>query len=218
MKSFIVIGLGRFGSALAVELFRLGNEVLAIDADEEMVQAISEQVTHAVVGDATDEAVLRSIGVRNFDSAIVAMAGDDIQDSILITLMLKEMNVPEVICKAKDGMHRKVLERIGADKVFLPEHDMGVRMASSLTTTNIAELFELSEELSIVELTPPDSWVNKSLKSLSLRTQYGLNILAVRVPGHDTVSVSPSADYVIQAHDILLAIGDNKSINRFRRL
>ncbi len=217
MKSFVVIGMGRFGRAVATELYKLGCEVLAVDTEEENVEYVADRVTHAIVGDATDETVLGSIGARNFDCAIVAMAGEDIQDSILVTLMLKDMGMKEIICKAKDELHRKVLLKIGADRVIMPERDMGERLAMGLTSTNIIDVLELSVDHSMVEVTPPPQWQGRSIRELDVRASYGLNIMAVRTTDRRRIEVSPTGDYVIHPEDVLIVVGDNKSIKRFRR-
>ncbi|MFQ9916583.1 MAG: potassium channel family protein [Flavonifractor plautii] len=146
MKTFVVIGLGRFGSAVATELSSLGHEVLAVDEREDHVQRVAEKVTHAVTGDARDPSVLRALGVRNYDCAVVAV-GDDIGNSALITLNLKEIGVKRVICKAQSHVHRKVLEKIGADRVVFPEHEMGVKLAQGLSSSNVLNFIELSDGL-----------------------------------------------------------------------
>ena len=150
MKTFVVIGLGRFGSAVATELSSLGHEVLAVDEREDHVQRGAEKVTHAVTGDARDPSVLRALGVRNYDCAVVAV-GDDIGNSALITLNLKEIGVKRVICKAQSHVHRKVLEKIGADRVVFPEHEMGVKLAQGLSSSNVLNFIELSEDFGIAE-------------------------------------------------------------------
>lgn len=213
MKSFVVIGLGRFGSAVATELYKRGNEVLGIDMDDDTVQRISESVTHAVVGDAKEESVLRAIGVRNFDCAIVAIASD-IQDSVLITLMLKEMGVKYVIAKGQSALHTKVLERIGADRVVFPEHDMGQRLAQTLTSSNLIDFIELSPDFSIVEIHAPESWIDLTLADLSVRAQYGVNILAIRGENGRIISVSPTAEQRISVGDVLVVVGANDDITR----
>lgn len=213
----MIIGLGRFGNAVARELYKRGNEVLAIDNDEDAVQRIADFVTHAVVGDAKDENVLRSIGVRNFDCAIVAIASD-IQDSVLVTLMLKEMGVKFVIGKAQSQLHSKVLQRIGADKVVFPEDDMGNRLAQTLSSSNVIDFIELSQDFSIVEINPPPSWLNQTLKQLSVRAKYGINVLAVRGEGHKIMTISPTADQEIRAGDVLIVIGANDDIERLGNL
>lgn len=218
MKSFVVIGMGRFGAALACELTRLGNEVLAIDESEEAISRIADDVTHAVVGDAKDENVLRSIGARNFDCAVVAIAGD-IQDSVLVTLMLKEMGVKMVIAKAQSAVHMRVLERIGADKVVFPERDMGQRVASNLAATNIIDFIELSEDYSIVEIGCPKKWDGKTLLETNVRGLYGINVIAVR-GGADgkQVTISPPANFQLHAQDVLIVIGGNDDLERLREL
>jgi len=139
MNSFVVIGMGRFGQSVAKTLYQLGKDVLVIDQDEEVIQEISEEVTHAVVGNATDEHVLKSLGIRNFDVAVVAI-GVDIQSSILVTVLLKELGVKYVVAKAQTELHAKVLNKVGADKVIFPERDMGIRVARNLVSTNIPDL------------------------------------------------------------------------------
>ena len=218
MKSFIVIGMGRFGSALACELTELGNEVLAIDENEDAITRVADSVTHAVVGDAKDENVLRSIGARNFDCAVVAIAGD-IQDSVLVTLMLKEMGVKTVIAKAQSALHMRVLERIGADRVVFPERDMGQRVAQNLAASNIIDFIELSDDYSIMEISCPERWFGKTLKDTNVRGLYGINVIAVR-GGDDAhkVTVSPPANYEFQSGDVLVVIGGNFDLERLREL
>ncbi len=218
MKSCLVLGLGRFGQAVATELHRLGWEVLAVDENEDNVQQVADLVTHSIVGDAKDEIVLRSIGVRNFDCAIVAIAGYDIQDSILTTLTLKELGMKEVICRAKNDLHRKVLLRIGADRVITPERDMAIRLASSLSSTNLVDMFELSPDYSMVELGAPKPWHNKTMRDLDVRAAFGLNIVAVRDRDHIRINMSPSADYVIRPDDVLVIVGQNDDIAMVKRL
>lgn len=218
MKSFIVIGMGRFGSALACELTELGHEVLAIDENDEAISRVADSVTHAVVGDAKDENVLRSIGVRNFDCAVVAIAGD-IQDSVLVTLMLKEMGVETVIAKAQSALHMRVLERIGADRVVFPERDMGQRVAQNLASANIIDFIELSEDYSIVEISCPKRFFGKTLKESNLRGLYGINVIAVR-SGDDNhqVMISPPANYEFAQGDVLIVIGGHDDLERLREL
>lgn len=217
MKSFVVIGMGRFGSALATELYKLGHEVLAIDEHEELIGKVADHVTHAVVGDAKDESVMRSIGVRNFDCVVVAIA-DSLQDSVLTTLMLKELGAKYVICKAQSEMHMKVLQRIGADRVVFPERDMGQRLAQNLSSTNIIDFIELSKDFSIIETAAPNSWHGKSLKDLGVRSEHGLNIIAVRGAEKEKVVVSPPGSYVVKPNDVLIVVGANSALNKVRDL
>jgi trk system potassium uptake protein TrkA len=216
MKQFVVIGLGRFGRAVAERLCELGHEVLAIDTDEEAVQKISEKVTHAVTADAADESVLKSLGVRNFDVGVVAI-GSDIQSSIIVTLMLKEMGVAYVVSKAQNELHAKVLLRIGADRVVFPERDMGERVAHNLIATNILEYIELSPEHSIIEFAVLKSWVGKDLRDINLRAKYGVTVVAIRNMNDDQINVSPKADNEIKEGDILIVIGGNDDLKKLER-
>lgn len=212
MKTFVVIGLGRFGTAVATELCSLGHEVLAIDGREEIVQAIAERVTHAVAGDARDPAVLRALGVRNYDCAVVAV-GDDVGNSALITLNLKELGMKEVVCKAQSHVHRKVLQKIGADQVVFPEHEMGVKLAQGLSHSNLLNFIELSEDYGIVEISPPKSWAGSSIRTLDVRARYAVNIIAIRTKS-GTMIVAPGPDYIVQADDIIITLGRNDDISR----
>lgn len=212
-QSFLVIGLGRFGAALAQSLYELGQEVVCIDESEEAVHRVADHVTHAMQGNATDEAVLRAVGARNFDCVVVSMAGD-IESSILITLMLREMGAKKIISKSQSALHTKVLQKIGADEVVYPEYESGMRLAQMLSSPNFADLFELSPDYSVAEVLAPKKWVGKTFAQLDMRRRHGLNILAVRDRRRLGLKVSPSADYVIQEGDYLVALGHNKDIGR----
>lgn len=214
MKTFVVIGLGRFGYAVATELSALGHEVLAIDSQEDNVQIIADQVTHAVVGDARDPAVLRAMGVRNYDCAVVAV-GDDVGNSALITLNLKELGMKEVICKAQSHVHRKVLEKIGADRVVFPEHEMGVKLAQGLSSSNVFNFIEVSDDYGIVELAVPSSWRYHTIRELDVRNTFHVNIIAVRKGKTQDcdLDVAPGADYVLESGDHVVALGRSEAIN-----
>lgn len=216
MKTFVVIGLGRFGSAVATELCTLGHEVLAIDGREEIVQNVANRVTHAVTGDARDPAVLRALGVRNYNCAIVAV-GDDVGNSALITLNLKELGIKEVVCKAQSHVHRKVLEKIGADRVVFPEHEMGVKLAQGLSHSNVLNFIELSEDYGIVEITTPKGWVGSSIRALDVRAKYRVNIIAIRDES-GKMTVAPGAEYILQENDVVVTLGRNEDINRLHIL
>ena len=215
MKSYIVIGLGRFGSALARQLGRLGAEVLAMDVRSDLVQQISGDITHAVVGDAQDKEVLRALGVRNFDCAVIAI-GDDLAASVLTTMNLKELGVPYIVCKAHDETHRRVLEKLGVDRVVIPEQEQGERMARSLHSHNVLDYIELSEAYGILEVPAPKSWQGKTLKELNVRAKLGVNIIAVENGG--TTNVSPAADYAICSGDVLVVIGENYALEAVQKL
>lgn len=211
MKSYVVIGLGKFGAAMALELMALGNEVLAIDRQEELVQRISGSVTDAVVADAQDEEVLRSLGVRNYDCAVVAI-GDDAAASILATLQLKELGLPRVVCKASDEMHRKALLKVGADKVVIPEKEMARRFARSVSSASVMDYIELSDDYAMVESTAPDGWVGRNLVELNVRAKYGVAVIAFRRGGRFVISPNPNDP--IQQGDILVLLGSGEDLAR----
>ena len=215
MKSYIVIGLGRFGQTLARQLCMLGAEVLAMDVRNDLVQQVAEDVTHAVVGDAQDKEVLRALGAKDFDCAIIAI-GSDLAASVLTTMNLKELEVPYIICKAHDETHRRVLEKLGVDRVVIPEQENAQRLARSLNSHNVLDYIELSEDYGILEVPAPKSWVGKTLKGLNVRAKHSVNIIAIE--NEKTVNVSPPADYEIQAKDILVVLGDNYSLEAVQKL
>ena len=215
MKSYVVIGLGRFGSEVARRLFEQGCEVLAVDTHSELVQQISQDVTHAVVADARDKDVLRALGVKDFDCAVVAIGGS-LGDSVLATMNVKELGVPRVVCKAHDETPRQVLRKLGADQVVIPEQEQAARLAKSLSSYNVLDYIELSDEYGIIEVPAPKSWMGKSLKELNVRAKLGVNILAIKQ--NDTINVSPAADYPIGADDILVVLGDTAALEKVQKL
>jgi trk system potassium uptake protein TrkA len=214
LKQFVVIGLGRFGLSLAKTLYDLGHDVLGIDIDEEIVQNVADSITHAVKADATDENVLKALGVRNFDVAVVSI-GNDIQASILVTLILKEMGIKYVVAKAQNELHGKVLYKIGADRIVFPERDMGIRVAHNLTLSNILDYIELSPEYSIIEISAISPWFNKSLSQLNMRRKYGLNVIAIKRDGD--VMISPNGDDVILKGDVLAVVGQKHDIENMEK-
>ncbi|EJT5913127.1 TrkA family potassium uptake protein [Clostridium perfringens] len=210
-KQFVIIGLGRFGSSVAKTLYALGHDVLAIDSNEDLVQEISDSVTHAVQMDATDENALRTLGLRNFDVAVVTI-GANIQASVMATLLVKDMGIKYIIAKGNSDLHAKVLYKIGADRVILPEKDMGVRVAHNLVSSSILDYIELSPDYSIIEIESPKEWYGKSMKELSLRSKYGINVMAIKK--NNEVNISPDADDVINKDDIVVAIGSAEDLTK----
>lgn len=215
MKSYLVIGLGRFGSAMAKQLCTLGAEVLAMDIRPDLVQQVANDVTHAVVGDSKDKEVLRALGARNFDCAVIAI-GDDLATSVLTAMNLKELGVPYVVCKAYDETHRRLLEKLGVDRVVIPEQEHAQRIARSLYSHNVLEYIELSAEYGILEIPAPKVWVGKTLKELNVRAKLGVNIIAVENGGK--TNVSPAADYKIREGDTMSVLGDNVALEAVQRL
>jgi len=210
MKQFIVLGLGRFGSAVATTLIELGHEVLGVDNDEEIVNTLKDKITQSVQADITEEKVLTELGVKNFDAAIVCI-GTDLETSILVTMMLKEMGLKYIIAKAQNNLHAKVLEKIGVDKVVFPERDMGARIARRLITPNIKDYVELEPDYNIIEIKALPEFVDKTLSELDMRNKYGINVLAIK--RNDSLNISPRAKDVIKKGDFLIVIGETKKIN-----
>ncbi|MDO3410969.1 TrkA family potassium uptake protein [Saccharibacillus sp. CPCC 101409] len=210
-KQYAVIGMGRFGSSVAKALSQMGFDVLAIDASEERTQEISSLVTHAVSADSTDEEALRALGIRNFDVVVVAI-GQDIQASILTTLILKEMSTGLIIAKAQNDLHGKVLSKIGADKVIFPERDMGLRLAHNLISPNVLDYIELSGDYSIFEMLVPARMVGRNLIELNLRQKYGCNVIAVR--RNEKMNISPSPQERLWEGDILVIVGERDDLVR----
>lgn len=210
MKTYVVIGMGRFGVQIARRLSELGNEVLAMDASPEKIQQIADEVTQAVVGDSRDAGVLRALGIQNMDCAIVAI-GEDMAASVLTALNLKELGVPMVICKAKDENHKKILEKIGADRVVVPEWEYANKLAQGLCSSNVMEYIELSRDYGILEFGAPADWVGKTLRQLNVRAKMGVNILAIR--RCEEIEVSFSADRVIEAGDTIVALGEYRALS-----
>ena len=215
MKTYIVIGLGKFGSRAAKRLCELGCEVLAIDREPDLVQPISNQVTQAVVGDARDKEVLRALGAKDFECAIVAI-GDNLADSVLATMNLKELGVPYIVCKASDETHRQVLLKLGADRVVIPEQEQADRLAKNLSTPNVLEYIELSDECGIVEIPAPKNWIGKSLRELNVRAKLGINIIAVKTG--EVIDVSPAPDDPIAAEDVMVILGETAALEAVQKL
>lgn len=217
MKSFVVIGLGRFGSAIAKELSALGHEVLALDTSEDRVAQVVDHVTHAVAGDARNMEVLKALGVSHFDCAVVAM-GSDVGNSALITLNLKELGLKQVVCKAQSHTHQRVLEKIGADRVVFPEYEMGMKVAQGLSSSNVLNFIEFSDDYGIVELAAPKSWAGKTLRELDVRNAFHVTIIAVRHGAGGALDVSPRADVPLEGGDNIVALGRSEDINRLHEV
>lgn len=215
MNSYAVVGLGRFGAEVARQLHSLGCEVLAMDTSSELVQQVAQDVTHAVVADGQDKEVLKALGVRNMDCAIVAIGGD-LAASVLVTMNMKELGVPYIVCKAHDETHRRVLEKLGADRVVIPEKENAARLARGLSSPNVLDYIELSEDYGIVEVPAPRIWCGKTLKELNIRAKLGVNILAVRRNGK--INVAPAADFQIESGDVMVILGDSAALEAVQKL
>ena len=214
-KQYAVIGLGRFGTSVASNLHKMGYEVLAIDSREERVQAFSDEVTHVVQADTTDEETLSALGIRNFDVVVVAI-GEDIQANVLTTLQLKELGVPYIVTKAKNALHGKMLEKIGGDRIVYPERDMGQRVAHNLVSSNVMDYIELSPNLGIVEVRVPPALVGKTLAETNLRAKFEINVVAIK--REEKVIVPPLPTEKFSVHDILVVVGGIKGIQGLEEL
>ncbi|MDR6122834.1 trk system potassium uptake protein TrkA [Bacillus sp. SLBN-46] len=214
-NQYAVIGLGRFGISIAQKLFESGQEVLGVDVNEERVEDSHSFVTHAVIADSTDADALKSIGIRNFDTVVVAI-GNDIQASILTVLLLKELGVKRVIAKALNKLHGQVLDKVGADWVVFPERDMGMRVAHQLLSPKVLNFIEISKNYSVEEVKIPEYMIEKTLRELDLRARFNLSVIAIR--HEDEINISPSPDQIINHGDVLVVIGENRDLEKFANL
>lgn len=213
-KQFVVIGCGRFGQSVAIKLSEMGSEVMVVDENEEVIQSISDKVTYAVQADATDENAIKALGIRNFDVAIVTI-GSDIQSSILVTLLVKEMGIKHIIAKAQNAAHAKVLYKIGANRVVFPEKEMGIKVAKGLLSSNVLELIDLAPEYSILEIKMSEDWIGKSLVEINMRRQYSLSVIAIRRGDEIDINVEP--DRVLLKDDVLVVVGHNKDLQKLEK-
>ncbi|MFD2760601.1 potassium channel family protein [Lentibacillus juripiscarius] len=213
-RDYAVIGLGRFGGSICQELNQEGMQVLAIDKDEDKVNEFKNIASHAVIADSTDEATLRELGIKNIDHVIVAI-GDNIQASILTTVVLTDLDIKKITVKAQNDYHEKILNRIGAHQVVHPERDMGKRIAHNIISNNILDYLELSDDHSIVEVKAGERMRGKTLVDLDIRANYGCNVVAIK--RDKEINVSPAADDVLKEGDILIIIGADKDISRFEK-
>lgn len=210
-RQYMVIGMGRFGSSLAQTLYDMGEDVLAIDQNAQQMEDMRDRVTNAIQADASDPDVLKEIGARDFDVAVVAI-GEDVRSSAVITMLLKEMGVPMVVAKAQDEMHGRLLKRLGADKVIYPERDMGRRAAHNIVSGNIVDYMELSREYTMMEIRPRDEWIGRSLKEIQVRERYGVNVIAIR--SGERVNGMPGGNDQIDADSVLVILGNRKGLER----
>ena len=215
MKSYVVIGLGRFGAEMALKLYECGEDVLAIDSDENIIDKLADRVTKAVAADARDLDVLRKLGVEDFDRAVVAV-GSDLAASALITMNLKTLGVPFIICKAHDDTYREILEKLGADRVIIPEWEMADKLARGLTTAGVMEYIELSSEYGIVEMAPPAEWLGKTIRALELRSRYGANVIAVR--RGENLHIPPEIDKPLGDSCVLVGLGSCKVLEKLEKM
>lgn len=216
MKTFLIIGLGRFGAAAAEKLYDMGHEVLIIDQDEELVRRVADKATHAAIGDAREMQVLRAAGAGECDSAIVAI-GEDLAASVVITMNLKDLGIPQIVCKAHDEIYKRALERVGADRVVIPEREMALRMVYNLGSASFLDYIEFSSEYGIAEISVPERWQEQTIRELNVRGKYHVNILCLKSQD-GAVRMSPGAEDVIRTGDIMMVMGKNQDLSRLQSL
>ncbi len=210
-KQFAVLGLGSFGASIAVTLQQLGCDVVAVDHDMERVDDVADKVTYAMQADIGNPELLYSLGVRNLDGLVVAVA-ESMEASVMATLVAKEIGVPYVLCKARDSRHAAVLRKIGADSVVFPEEEMGKRIAKNLVSANLADWIALSSDFSVVEISTPAGWAGKTLKELNVRKSFGINVAGIKEG--DQVDITPDPDKPLKEGMILMLIGANEALEK----
>lgn len=213
-KQFVVLGVGRFGESIALKLAELGAEVMVVDESEEVIQHMADKVTYAVQADATDESAITALGIRNFDIAIVSI-GADIQASILVTLMVKELGVKHVVAKAQNELHGKVLKKIGADRIVFPEMEMGARVAKNLMSANVFDFIDLAPDYSLLEIAVSEEWVGKTIIDIDMRNKFGISVIAVKVG--DSIDLNLNGSRILLQDDRLIVIGENSDLKKIER-
>lgn len=210
-KEFVVFGMGKFGISVAKALADNGCQVMAVDSEQSKVEEIAEDVTYAVCTDVTDADAIHSLGIRNFDGAIVAI-GENLEASVLVTIIAKEMGIPYVLAKAQSELQAKVLKKVGADKIIFPEKETGIRIAHNLVSGNFFDAIELSAKYSMMDLDVPEEWVGKSLRELNLRATRKINIIGIKQEGE--FEITPDPDAPLSADDTLVIIGKNQTLSK----
>ena len=214
MKQIAVLGLSRFGASVARALTNMGVEVMGVDKNPDKVADLAHDITHAVQADILDDDALDSLGLRNFD--VVVLSIKDVEISCIATMALKDHGAVKIVAQAGGEAHGKILERIGADKVIMPEKDMGIRLARSLSSNNLIDYMELSAKHSLMELEAIDEWVGRTLKQSNIRNRYKINVVAIR--SGKVLRVAPGSDDIIHDGDVLVVIGENTDRERVNKL
>jgi trk system potassium uptake protein TrkA len=219
--SFAVIGLGRFGSAMATTLTELGQDVVGFDGDAEKVRQLADVISAAVQLDATDVRARRAAGIQDVDVAVISI-GENIEASLLVVMLVKDLGIPRIIAKAVTPLHGRILEKIGVNRVIFPEREMAMRIAHSLVVPNVLDYIELSHDFSIIELPAPSDFVGKTLRELELRPRYGLTLIAIKrktgTGDGEVTNVAPTAEDRIEAGDVLALLGPNERLTQLDRL
>lgn len=204
MKSVLIVGMGRFGRALAKDMFDLGNEVMIVDLDKDKVELMQDYCTRAIIGDCTKPAVIKNLGVSNFDICFVTM-GENLQSPLEITSNMKELGATHIICKASNEVHKKFMLMAGADEVILPETEYAKNLAVRCSGNNIFECVDISDDYSIFEIPVHNTWIGKSIAQIDVRKRYNLNILAVKKNGE--LNTMPGGEYTFESNDHVVVLG-----------
>ncbi|WP_312107289.1 TrkA family potassium uptake protein [Lachnoclostridium sp.] len=210
-KEFVVFGLGRFGKSVATTLAEGGCEVMVVDNDEDKIHEIADYVTYAVRADVTEAEALENLGLKNFDGAVIAI-GENLEASVMVTILVKELGVPYVLAKAQNELHAKVLKKVGADMVVFPEKETGIRIANNLMMGNFFDAIELSSTSSMMELDILQEWIGHSLRELNLRAKSKINVIGIK--RDDQLNINPDADMPLKRNDVLVIIGKNEILNK----
>ena len=210
-KEFVVFGMGKFGVSVAKALSDNGCQVMAVDSEQDRIAEVAEYVTHAVCADVTDAEAMYSLGIRKFDGAIVAI-GENLEASVLVTIIAKELGIPYVLAKAQTELQAKVLKKVGADKIVFPEKETGIRIANNLASGNFFDAIELSTKYSMMDLGVPAEWVGKTLRELNLRATKKINIIGIKQK--EEFEITPDPDAPLTEDDILVVIGKNQTLSK----
>lgn len=219
-RTFAVIGLGRFGSAVATTLVELGHEVIGLDASADVVRELADRGVQTLQLDVTDERALRAAGIHAVDVAVVSI-GENLEASLIVVMLAKELGIATIVAKATTPLHGRILEKLGVSRVIFPEREMAIRTAHSLVVTNLVDYIELSPDFCIVEVPAPREFVGKSVKDLQIRNRFGLNLIAIRRQGEtggNSTNVAPTAEDRIIAGDILALLGSNVDVAKLQSL
>jgi trk system potassium uptake protein TrkA len=220
-RSFAVIGLGRFGSAMASTLVELGHDVIGIDGNEDHVRALADVIDHVVQLDATDERALLRAGIKDVDVAVVSI-GENIESSLLVVTLLREIGIRDIVAKAVTPLHGRILEKLGVTRVAFPERETAIRLAHSLVNPNVLDYIEFSGEFSIVDVPAPADFAGRTLKEIGLRSRFGLTTIAIRRPARGTAAavtnIAPGPDDVVQEGDVLSLLGSNEKLGQLDRM
>jgi len=217
MKQFVILGIGNFGHYLAIHLYKKGHEVLVIDKMSNRVTEIKDQVSQAVVADATDRKALEALGLDKMDAAVVCI-GSVLSESILATLNLKDIGVERVYAKALSEAHSRILQKIGASEIFFPEKDQAISLAERLHNPNMLDYLPFLEGYSIIQLAPPNRFIGKSLRELNLINKFGVQVVAVKEVVPDRLNLIPTAQFVLKDSDIMILLGPNEALDELRKL